>query len=63
MTVKRLLQALNLRGVRVSIRAHDKTYGLTYIGGGNPSYCCAKYGAYVVEESTILDGMLVIYVV
>lgn len=63
MTVKRLLETMNLHGVSVSIRTHDKKYGLTYIGGGKPSYCCSRYGAYVVVESTIIDGILVLYVV
>lgn len=63
MTVQRLLEKMNLVGVNVSIRKHDKTYGLTYVGGGKPSYCCARYGAYVVVESTIIDGILVLYVV
>lgn len=62
MTVGTLLKKMNLNGVNVSIRKHDKVYGLTYVGGGKPSYCVSRYGAYLVVESTVIDNILILYV-
>lgn len=61
MTVKQLLKGLN-GTMQVSIRTRDKVYGLTYIGGGTCSHCAYRYGAYVIQSSCIIDGILVLYV-
>lgn len=61
MTVERVLRGLK-GTMHVSIRKRDRIYGMTYIGGGTCERCIYRYGAYIIEESCIIDGVLVLYV-
>lgn len=60
-TLKTLLESMHFEG-QVSVRKNDKIYGLTYLGGGTPSYCKKRYGYYIVVGTCIIDNVLVVYV-
>lgn len=60
-TLKTLLENMHFDG-QVSVRKWDSVYGLTYLGGGNPSYCSKRYGYYIVVGTCIMDNVLIVYV-
>lgn len=62
MTVSTLLKGLKLGDAVISIRKRDPRYGLTFLGCGVPYRVLSRFGAYIVTDSTIADGVLVLYV-
>ena len=61
-SVKWVLLSLNLLPFsRVSIRRHLHP-GIEYLGGGSVSSVLCRFGQELIEDSCIIDNVLVIYV-
>lgn len=61
-TVKWVLMSLNLNEyTHVSIRRH-LYHGMDYLGGGSVGSVLARFGNKEIEDSYIVDNVLVIYV-
>lgn len=61
-TVKWILLSLNLIPYsHVSIRRHLRP-GIEYLGGGSVGSCIRRFGDLLLDDSCIVDNVLVIYV-
>lgn len=61
-TVKWVLVSLNLNEyTHVAIRRHV-AHGMIYLGGGTVASVLSRFGNEIIEDSYIVDDILIIYV-
>ena len=61
-SVRWVLMSLNLVPYsHVSVRRHLHP-GIEYLGGGSVGSCIQRFGSLLIEDSCVVDNVLIIYV-
>lgn len=62
MTVKFLLESIKVPSYMHLVVRHKTRRGFDYLGGGNSSYVCRRFGQYTIDAFDLIDGVLVVWV-